>query len=125
MTWTCKLAVTRNEVQLLVRSSEGGDVLKARLQPPQPRQPPALLTILEGVALWSGSPPCAAVSADESAQRGCALGLFGDEAWQAESPLVRFEPAGRGSRRVLRGMGDFRILRQARTTTNGGDDDQP
>ncbi len=113
MTWTCKLAVTPSEVQLLVRSNESGDVLKARL-PARARHPRALLTMLEGVALWSGSPLCAAISADESVQLGCALGLFGDEPWQAESPLVRFEPAVRVSPRVLRGMGDFRGLRRGR-----------
>lgn len=111
MTWTCKLAVTPNEVQLLVQSNERGDLLKARL-PARVHHPRALLTMLEGVALWSGSPLCAAISADESVQIGCALGLFGDEPWLAESPLVRFEPAARVSRRVLRGMGDFRALRR-------------
>lgn len=116
MTWTCKLAVTPNEVQLLIRSNESGDLLKARL-PAQVRHPRALLTMLEGVALWSGSPLCAAISADESVQIGCALGLFGDEPWQAESPLVRFEPAARANQKVLRGMGDFRALRRGRAAT--------
>jgi len=111
MAWTCKLAVTPNEVRLLIQSSETGDLLKARL-PAQARHPRALLTMLEGVALWSGSPLCAAISADESVQIGCALGLFGDEPRQAESPLVRFEPAAPVSRKVLRGMGDFRALRR-------------
>ncbi len=111
MTWTCTLAVTPSEVQLLVRSDKSGDLLKARL-PAQARHPRALLTMLEGVALWSGSPLCAAISADESVQIGCALGLFGDEPWQAESPLVRFDPAVHVNRRVLRGMGDFRALRR-------------
>lgn len=120
MTWTCKLAVTPHEVQLLVRSNESGDLLKARL-PTRARHPRALLTILEGVALWSGSPLYAAISADESVQRGCALGLFGDETWRAESPLVRFEPAARVSRRVLRGMGDFRRLRRGGRAAERGE----
>jgi len=120
MTWTCKLAVTPNEVQLLVRSDQSGDLLKARL-PAQARHPRALLTMLEGLALWSGSPLCAAISADESVQIGCALDLFGDEPWRAESPLVRFEPAARASRRVLRGMGDFRGLRHGRRAAEWGE----
>jgi hypothetical protein len=115
MMWTCKLAVTPSEVKLLVRSDN--DLLKARL-PAQVRHPRALLTMLEGLALWSGSAICAAISADESAQIGCALGLFGDGLWPADNQLVRFEPAGRASPRRLRGMGDFRALRQGRGAVN-------
>lgn len=122
MTWRCKLAVTPNEVQLLIQSEERGDLLKARL-PAQARHPRALLTMLEGVALWSGSPLCAAISADESVQVGCTLGLFGEEPWQAESQLVRFEPAARACRRVLRGMGDFRALRRGGCVGEWGSDD--
>jgi len=114
MTWTCKLAVTHSKVQLLVQSDRSGDLLKARL-PARAHHPRALLTMLEGVALWSGSPLCAAISAGESVQIGCALGLFGDEPWQVNSPLVRFEPAVRASPRPLRGMGDFRALRHGRS----------
>lgn len=112
MTWTCKLEVSPSEMRMLIRSDESGDLLKARL-PARACHPRALLTMLEGVALWSGSPLCAAVSADESVQIGCALGLFGDEPWPAESPLVRFEPAVRANPKALRGMGDFRALRRA------------
>jgi len=119
MTWTCKLAVTPNEVQLLIQSNESGDLLKARL-PARAHHPRALLTLLEGLALWSGSVLCAAISADESVQRGCALGLFG-EPGQAESPLVRFEPAAHVSRRALRGMGDFRRLRRGGCAVERGE----
>lgn len=111
MTWTCKLAVTPNEVQLLIQGDTRHDLLKARL-PARARHPRALLTMLEGLALWSGSPLCAVISADKSVQLGCALGLFGDEPGQAASPLVRFEPAVRASPKHLRGMGDFRALRR-------------
>ncbi len=74
MARTFKLSVTPNEVQLLVQSNERGDLLKARL-PARAHHPRALLTKLEGVALWSGGPLCAAISADESVPIGCALGL--------------------------------------------------
>ena len=113
MTWTSKLAVTRTELQLLVQSEAGGDLLKARL-PARPRHPRALLTMLEGLALWSGSRLCAVISADESVRVGCALDLFGGELWPAESQLVRFDPAVPGNRRCLRGLGDFRALRRGR-----------
>ncbi len=111
MSWTSKLSVTRSELQLLVLNEEGGDLLKARL-PARARHPRALLTMLEGLALWSGQPLCAAICADDSAQHGYALGLFGNELWPAESQLVRFDIAGRGNRKRLRGMGDFRALRR-------------
>lgn len=113
MAWTSKQAVTHTELQLLVQSEADGDLLKARL-PSRPRHPRALLTMLEGLALWSGSPLCAVISADESAQVGCALGLFGSELWPAESQLVRFDAAVHGNRKRLRGLGDFRALRRGR-----------
>jgi len=112
MSWTSKLSVTPAELLLLVQSEAGDDLLKARL-PARPRHPRALLTMLEGLALWSGNPLCAVISADESVQIGCALGLFGGELWPAESQLVRFDAAVPGNRRRLRGMGDFRALRRA------------
>jgi hypothetical protein len=111
--WTCKLAMTPNEVQLLIQSDKIGDLLKARLTA-EAGHPRALITLLEEVALWSGGLLGAAISADESVQIGCALGVFGDEPWQAESPLVRFEPAARANPKALRGMGDFRALRRGR-----------
>ena len=43
------------ELKLLVTSPEGDDLLKARL-PVRPPHPRALLTLLEGMALWSGEP---------------------------------------------------------------------
>lgn len=114
MSWTSKLSVTPSELQLLVQNEAGDDLLKARL-PARPRHPRALLTMLEGLALWSGSPLCAVICADESVQIGCALGLFGGgELWPAESQLVRFDVAAPGNRRRLRGMGDFRALRRSR-----------
>jgi hypothetical protein len=109
MTWTCKLTVTPSEMQLLVRRDN--DLLKVRL-PAQARHLGALLRMLEGLASWSGSAICAAISADELVQIGCVLRLFGDGLWAADNQLVRFDPAGRVSPRHLRGMSDFRSRRQ-------------
>ena len=111
MTWTGKLSVTRHELRLLVESEEQGDLLKARL-PARPRHPRALLTMLEGLALWSGERLHAVISAGESVQVGYALGLFGDDLWPSGSALVRFDPAVPGRRRRLRGLGDFRDVRR-------------
>ena len=116
MRWTGKLAVTPHELRLLVDSEERGDLLKARL-PARPGHPRALLTVLEGLALWSGEPLRAVISADKSVQIGCALGLFGDELWPGGSALVQFDPAVPGSRRRLRGLGDFRAVRRGYAVT--------
>jgi hypothetical protein len=120
MSWTVKLAVSHTEARLLVQDEGRGDVLKARL-PARPRHPRALLTLLEGLALWSGSALCVVISADESVQVGCALDLFGSELWPVDSPLVRFEPAVPASRRRLSGLGDFRALRRGKSAAHRSD----
>jgi len=51
--WPTMLRIGGKELKLLVTSPEGDDLLKARL-PVRPPHPRALLTLLEGVALWSG-----------------------------------------------------------------------
>jgi len=120
MRWTSKLAVTPQELLLLVNSERRGDLLKARL-PARPGHPRALLTMLEGLALWSGEPLRTVISAGESVQVGCALGLFGDDLWPAGSPLVQFDPAVPASRKRLRGLGDFRAVRRGRAVTERGE----
>lgn len=113
--WTSALRVSETEASLLVTSPEIGDVLKARLPMP-PRHPRALLTMLEGVALFAGHRLCVAVSAAPTSVPWLASGLFGDELWPASSPLVRFVGVYRGRHRRLDGLGDFRTLRTARAT---------
>jgi hypothetical protein len=88
-----------------------GDLLKARL-PGRPPHPRALLTLLEGLALWSGHPMCTVISAACDAAPTPDSILFGDELWPGESPLVRFEVAIPGCRKRLPGLGDFRAVRQ-------------
>src|SRR5437870_2200044 len=93
--WTCALCATRREVMVRVRSPETGDVLKARLPLP-PSHPRALLTMLEGVALYQGHRLCVALSAAPSLDPLHVCGLLGDELWPASSPLVRFCAVDRG-----------------------------
>jgi hypothetical protein len=88
-----------------------GDLIKARL-PLAPRHPRALLTLLEGVALWRGQPLRVVLFADGSSVPWLGSDLFGDELWPGESPLVSFAIAHRGRRRRLDGVGDFRALRR-------------
>ena len=60
--WPTTLRIGCNELKLLVTSPQGDDLLKARL-PVQTSHPRALLTLLEGVALWCGEPLNAVISA--------------------------------------------------------------
>ena len=109
--WESTLRVTRHEAKLLVRNDRG-DLLKARLEP-SPCHPRALLTLLEGLALWSGHPLPVALSVDDDCRGYPGSTLFGDELWPAESQLVRFDivlPARRARR--LEGLGDFRAARR-------------
>ncbi len=112
-TLRCTLRVTQREAQLLITHPEQGDVLKARLDS-RPCHPRALLTLLEGLSLWTGRPLWVALRADERCLNGHGSMLFGDELWPGESPLVRFEVEQPGRRRGRRldGLGDFRALRR-------------
>jgi hypothetical protein len=110
MRWTAQLQTTKSELRLLITSPESGDVLKARL-PLGPAHPRALLTLLEGIALWSGSALSVAISAERDFPGFHDSGLFGDELWPGESLLVQYEVGGRGRPKRLRGLGDFRRLR--------------
>lgn len=108
--WSTTLRIDK-DMRLLVRSPRGDDLIKARL-PIHSAHPRALLTMLEGIALYSGEPICAAISATA---QGDWLGAepWGEDLWPGESQLVQFDfvPAP-GARRRLRGVGDFRDVRQ-------------
>jgi hypothetical protein len=109
--WKTVLRVTQREALLLV-TSESGDLLKARL-PLSPQHPRALVTLLEGLALWEGAPLRVAVSASETSADWVGSRLFGDELLPAESQLVQFHVEHRGCRVRLRGVADFRVLRRS------------
>ena len=112
--WTSSLRVMAQEVTLLVTTPEMGDVLKARLPMP-PRHPRARLTLLEGVDLIAGEPLSVAISAAPPSAPWRGSGLFGDELWPSESPLVRFVAARHARRRRQGGLGSFRALRGGET----------
>ena len=114
-TWKCVIRLGPQHLRMLVSEPPGTDVLKARLSC-RPCHPRALLTLLEGLALWNGRPLSTVVSAEPSCAGWSTGTIFGDELWPGERPLVRFESAARGSRGVLRGLGDFRALRGAEPT---------
>ena len=112
--WKGSVRVTAHDVKILVVDPQMGDLLKARL-PRGAQHPRALLTLLEGMALWRGQPlrvVISAASADDGYPCSFGSGLFGDERWPGESQLVRYEVGGRDSRlRRLAGLGDFRRVR--------------
>lgn len=106
--WKAALRVATPELKLWVCTPEIGEILKARL-PSAMQHPRALLTLLEGLALWAGKPLDAAFVADGLCRSWFDSGLFGDELWPAPSPLVRFELVPPDRRAVrIRGMGEFR-----------------
>jgi hypothetical protein len=106
--WPTTLRIGGKELKLRVTSPYGDDLLKARF-PVLTSHPRALLTLLEGVALWSGEPLHAAISA--SAQRDDWLYSeeWGDEFWPPESPLVHFDFAIQPH---VRRIGDLRAVRR-------------
>lgn len=109
--WMARVELSPQQVRLLVEDSEG-DRLKARL-PGRPAHPRALVTLLEGLALWSGAPLPAVLGAGARWDPSCASSLFGDGGMPADSALVWFEVAEPRLRaRRIRGVGDFRGVRQ-------------
>jgi hypothetical protein len=91
-------------------------LLKAHLSV-QPKHPRALPTLLEALALWQGERVHGALVADEQAAMS-GTSIYRDTFDHIEpTPLFQLDVVGRHPRRrdaggVLRGMGDFRDLRQ-------------
>jgi len=110
--WPVTLRIGK-DLKLLVTSPEGDDLIKARL-PLRPPHPRALLTMLEGIALFSGEPLYAVISAGAHRDDWLGSEQWGDDLWPAESPLVHFDFAlsAPRARRRLRGVGDFRDVRR-------------
>lgn len=104
-TWsaTVRLRIVRMEVT--VKGPEG--VLMRATLPPMPAQPRALVSLLEGMALWQGAGLHTAVYADERAD-WCGLmglGLCTGKGEELPSPLIDAHEAGLWSprRRTPRG----------------------
>jgi hypothetical protein len=110
--WSVTLRLGK-DLKLLVTSPEGDDLIKARL-PLRPPHPRALLTMLEGIALFSGEPIDVVTSAGSHHGDWGDSEQWCDDLWPAESPLVHFDfavPLPRARRR-LAGVGDFRDVRR-------------
>jgi len=113
--WSVLLEITPGAVRLLVTEPRG-DVIKAQFTA-YPDHCRALMFILEGLALWCGSPLSVVVCADVPVDHSFGLGPFGD-AWPEETALVQFQFAtaisdeheAAGAR--INGIGDFTKLRR-------------
>jgi hypothetical protein len=88
-------------IRLSVRGPDGRLIVHARLGR-YPAHPRALLTVLEGLALWRGAPLNVAISADAPVCDSLGLGAFGGEPWPTESALVRFDWRSGADRRRAR-----------------------
>ncbi len=114
-TITVTIAPEPERVRILA-TTPTHDLLKAVLGPPQQAHPRAAATLLEGIALWYQRPLSVVLSADGS-DDGCALGLcdalgFGRTLYYEVGVAVAERRGRRRRRRDLRGLGDFRDLRQ-------------
>jgi hypothetical protein len=102
--------VTETAATLLVTDPRH-DLLKARMDP-RPAHPRALLTLLEGLSLWSGQPLRVALCVDAGCRSGLESSLIGDELWPAESALVHFDIVRPVRPKRLDGVGDFQRMRR-------------
>lgn len=102
-TWSTKLIVT---------DEHRDEILKASLPTP-PGHPRALLTLLEGLALWSDHPLAAAICVGPSCGPLPDAEDFGAPFTQVGSALVRLHVVDDRARRPRRltGLGDFQQLR--------------
>jgi len=119
--WKAMLRVDRRGTRLIVTDFLGHDLVKAKL-PIQSSHPRGLLTLLEGLALYSGSLLCVATYVVENVDPIAVWGPFGDGLYPMDSALVRFdfvEPTCRRRYKRLKGMGDFRDVRQLRLIGEG------
>ena len=108
------IAPEPERVRMLV-TSEGRDLLKAVLGPARRCHPRAAATLLEGLALWHQRPLSVVLCADEQGPTSAlalsdALG-FGERSLHYEVGIA-FHPRSTRRHAALRGLGDFRDLRQ-------------
>lgn len=86
-TWSAKVRLRLVRLEVTVKDRE--EVLMRASLPPMPAQPRALVTLLEGLALWQGAVLPTAVHADERADwyglMGLGLGLGAED---RPSPLI-------------------------------------
>jgi hypothetical protein len=86
--WTATLQIGHDSLKVLVRDPDGEDVLRAEFCD-HPHHSSALLTLLEGVALWRGTPLCAVIFVEHVVTPSLGVGGWDNpELWPSESALV-------------------------------------
>ena len=110
--WKTILLVEPLALKILVIDARGKDLLKAHLPLPS-AHPRAVVTLLEGLALWSRPPLSTVISVDGAVTPGQEDTLFGDALWPDFGPLVQLDVIDPESgHRRLTGVGDFSPLRR-------------
>jgi hypothetical protein len=112
---TVTISPEADRVRLLAMTSTH-DVLRAILGPISGAHPKAASTLLEGLALWHQHPLSVVLSVDD-VDDGSALGLcdalgYGRTLHYEVGLAFPERRRGRRHRRDLRGLGDFRDMRQ-------------
>ena len=111
---TVTISPERDRVRLLAREDQS-DILKAVLAPACRTHPRAAATFLEGLSLWYQRRLSVVLSASESPDDS-ALALY--DALGIGTQTMHYQVGvawgdrRRGRPRVIRGLGDFRDLRQ-------------
>lgn len=96
--WTARLRVRGDDLRLRVSGRESRVILSSRFTG-YPDHPRALLTLLEGLALWRGAPLAVVIAAATPVSHSLGLGAFGGARWPTASALVHFEWASDAARR--------------------------
>jgi len=106
-TWSARVRLRPVRLELVVTDLER-DLLRASLPMPQ-SHPRALVTVLEGLALWQGAVLRTAVYADERADWSglFGLGLCGSTLEDPASPLIDAHEVSPSCRRRRLGQLDF------------------
>jgi hypothetical protein len=113
-TWVIRLHIrmwhepwgAERRIDLEVRGPDQISIVQARFVG-HPDHPRALLTLLEGLALWQGAPLGVAISADAPVCDSLGLGAFGGERWPAQSALVHFHWCSEADQRRAEQGKDF------------------
>jgi hypothetical protein len=88
--WQATAEVTRETLWVWVTGPSGRDVMRAAL-PRGGEHPRALVTLREGLALWSGAPLSAVIGVDHPVGDSLGLGFFGNgDRWPEDTALVTF-----------------------------------
>lgn len=87
--WHATLEVKGETIWVWVSERSGRDVLRATLPGP-PAHPRALVTVLEGLALWGGAPLYAALGVEHPPGDSPGLSGYGFEGWPEDSALLSF-----------------------------------